>query len=509
VSGTCVILGATPLDPDNPSRMRQPVDIAVEDGVISAIRPVGEGGATPAGGAEVIDARGWLAMPGLVNAHVHSSGAFNRGLVDNLPLELFMLYELPPFDFGPFAPELYRARVLFGTLEMVRRGVTSVLDDPIYAPGPTPETIDAVMGAYEELGVRATVTIYQPDKPEHEWFPFLPDLLEPDILARFERAGPPPAAESMSTYRDFIGRWHGAADGRLRCGVSPSAPQRATEGYLLGLHELAVQHDLPFVLHLYESKVQRVSEQVVSGRSLMRFVRDLGVLDRRACIVHAVWIDEADIADLASSAATVVHSPSGNLRCGSGQLPYRPLLDAGVPIALCTDEATVEDTNNLWNVGRLAALMHKNAGPDYREWPTAPEILNALTAGGARAMGRSGAIGTLEVGAHADLILLDLSSAVFLPLTDLANHLVYGEDGSSVRRVMVDGRVVVSDGRVLTIDEDALLDEVRELMPAWLEALEPAGAWAARLRPAFDEMYRRCAETDVGFDRWTGHRERS
>jgi cytosine/adenosine deaminase-related metal-dependent hydrolase len=136
--------------------------------------------------------------------------------------------------------------------------------------------------------------------------------------------------------------------------------------------------------------VQRVSEQLVSGRSLVRFVRDLGVLDRRACIVHAVWIDEEDVADLASSGATVVHSPSGNLRCGSGQLPYRPLLDAGVPIALCTDEATVEDTNNLWNVGRLAALLHKNAGPDYRKWPTAPEILDALTAGGASRDGAEG-----------------------------------------------------------------------------------------------------------------------
>jgi 5-methylthioadenosine/S-adenosylhomocysteine deaminase len=207
VSGTCVILGATPLDPDNPSQVRPPVDIVVEDGVISGIRPAGEDGAVmPAPGAEVIDAHGWSAMPGLVNAHVHSSGAFNRGLVDNLPLELFMLYELPPFDFGPFAPELYRARVLFGTLGMVRRGVTSVLDDPIYAPAPTPETIDAVMRAYEELGVRATVTIYQPDKAEHEWFPFLSDLLESDILARFESERPPPAAEIISTYRDFIGR---------------------------------------------------------------------------------------------------------------------------------------------------------------------------------------------------------------------------------------------------------------------------------------------------------------
>jgi cytosine/adenosine deaminase-related metal-dependent hydrolase len=506
VSGSCAILGATPLDPANPSLLSQPVDIIIQEGQIVSLAPAGE---TDIGTREVIEARGWLAMPGLVNAHVHSSGAFNRGLVDNLPLELFMLYELPPFDFGPFAPELYRARVLYGTLEMVRRGVTAILDDPIYAPGPTPETIDAVMGAYRELGVRATVTIYQPDKPEHEWFPALSDLLEPDVLARFENDSPPPLHEIISTYRDFIDRWHGAADGRLRCGVSPSAPQRATKDYLLELHALATEYELPLVVHVYESKVQRVAEQLLTGRSLVRYLRELDVLDSRTCIVHAVWIDDADIEDLAATGATVVHSPSGNLRCGSGQLPFRRLLDAGVPIALCTDEATVEDTNNLWNVGRLAALLHKNAGPDYNRWPTASEVLEALTTGGAHAMGLQGEIGTLSVGARADVILLDLSTPTYLPLTDLANHLVYGEDGSSVRRVLVDGEVIVSDGRVLTVDEDALVAEVRELMPAWLNALEPASAWAARLRPAFDEVYRRSAATDVGFTRWTDQTEGS
>ena len=497
---TTTIRAARMLDLDAPWAMTGPVDIAVRDGLIASIDPAGDREPAP---GEVIDGRGRLAMPGLVNAHVHSSGAFNRGLVDNLPLELFMLYELPPFDFGPFAPELYRARVLFGTLEMLRRGVTAVLDDPIYAPSPTPDTVAAVMGAYEEIGIRATVTIYQPDKVEHAWFPYLADLLEPEVLERLDREAPPPATELVDVYRDFVGRWHDAAGGRLRCGVSPSAPQRATDGYLRALHALAAEHDMPYVLHVYESKVQRVAGELLYGGSLIRHIRDLGVLDERSCIVHAVWAGEADVADLAAAGATVVHSPCGNLRCGSGRMPYRMLLDAGVPLALCTDEATVEDTNNLWNVARVAALLHKNAGHDYRTWPTAREILRALTEGGARAMRLEGRIGTLAEGACADLILIDLDSPTFLPLTDLPNHLVYGEDGGSVRLVMVGGHVVVRDGRVLTVDEDALVAEVRELMPAWLEALRPADAWARRLRPAFDEMYRRCAERDVGFDRWT------
>ena len=498
MSGTCTVHGAALLDPVAPERPTAPVDISIRDRRIAALTPAGD--APPVG--KDIDARGWLALPGLVNAHVHSSGAFNRGLVDNLPLELFMLYELPPFDFGPFAPELYRARVLFGTLEMLRRGVTSILDDPIYSPGPSVDAVDAVMSAYEQLGVRATVTIYQPNRPEHEWFPFLAGLLEPDVRARFDAERPPPTAEILDLYRDFVTRWHGRADGRLRCGISPSAPQRASPDYLAGMHDLAVRHDLPFVVHVYESKVQRVAEQLAGRPSLVRQMRDAGVLDRHTCLVHGVWIDGDDIADLAAARATVVHSPSGNLRCGSGLMPFRALREAGVPIALCTDEATVEDTNNLWNVGRLAALLHKGVGPDYREWPSAPEILDALTVGGAHALGLPEDVGTLGPGMRADIVLVDLSAATYLPLTNLANHLVYGEDGSSVRRVLVDGEVVVADGRVLTVDEGALVDEVRELMPAWMDALEPADAWARRLRPAFDEMYRRCVAVDVGFTRW-------
>jgi 5-methylthioadenosine/S-adenosylhomocysteine deaminase len=495
----CTIRGAVLVDAEDPSRPTAPVDIAVRDGWITSVTDAGAGAA---GAGEVIDARGWLALPGLVNAHVHSSGAFNRGLVDNLPLELFMLYELPPFDFGPFAPELYRARVLFGTLEMLRRGVTSILDDPIYSPGPSVDTVDAVMGAYEDLGVRATVTIYQPDKPEHEWFPFLGDLLDPDVRARFDAERPPPSAEILDTYREFVRRWHGRAGGRLRCGISPSAPQRASPAYLAGMHELAVRHDLPFVVHVYESKVQRVAEQLAGRPSLVRQMRDAGVLDHHTCLVHGVWIDGDDVDALAAAGTTVVHSPSGNLRCGSGLMPFRALRDAAVPVALCTDEATVEDTNNLWNVGRLAALLHKNTGPDFQAWPSAPEILEALTVGGAHALGLANEVGALRAGMRADLVLVDLAAATYLPLTNLANHLVYGEDGSSVRRVIVDGEVVVADGRVLTIDESALLAEVRELMPAWLAALEPAGAWAQRLRSAFEETYRRCVAVDVGFTRW-------
>jgi 5-methylthioadenosine/S-adenosylhomocysteine deaminase len=496
-----LIRGARLLDLSSPDAMSGPVDIVVDGGAIVALTASSR---EPISGVRVIDAAGSLAMPGLVNAHFHSSGSFNRGLVDNLPLELFMLYELPPFDFGPFPAELYRARVLLGAIEMLKTGVTAVLDDPIYSPAASEETVDAVMGAYRDCGLRATVTIYQPNTKEHSWFPYAEELLPGDILERLEREHVPSTDALMAAYESFVRRWHGAEGGRLRCGVSCSAPQRATDEYMLRLHALARRERLPFNLHIYESKVQRVAGDVLHGGSLVRHVRDLGVLDDLSVIAHAVWVDDTDIADIAQAGSVVVHSPSGNLRCGSGIMPYRKLREAGVPVALCTDEATVEDTSSLWNVGRLAALLHKIDHPDHATWPTAAEILDSMTGAGAAAMGLRNEIGLLRVGARADIILIDLDGPVYTPFVNLPNHLVYGEDGRSVWLVIVDGRVVAREGRVLTVDEKAVRDQVRGLMPGWLDALKPAERWAERLRPAFEEVVRRCAVADTGINRWAG-----
>jgi 5-methylthioadenosine/S-adenosylhomocysteine deaminase len=498
------------LDLDAPGATRGPMNIEIADGRIARIDP-SDGSAFPGSDTprepapaadRVIDGRGLLAIPGLVNAHLHSSGHFSRGLVDNLPLELFMLWELPPLEVAPCPPELYRAMVLAGAVEMLRSGITSVMDDPIYASGATAEAIDAVMGAYRDVGLRATVSIYQPNKTEYEWMPYLSELLPPDLQRLMGEQSRPSTAQIMETYDAFFERWHGAKGGRLRCAASCSAPQRATDDYLIGLHRLAVDKAAPLVMHVYESKVQRVAGQLRYGGSLLRHVRELGVLDERTAVVHAVWVDDQDICDLAEASSTVVHSPSGNLRCGSGIMPYRDLVKAGVPVALCTDEATVEDTCSLWSVGRLAAQVHKIVGPDYRTWPTAEEILRAMTEGGARAMGLSGEVGVLRRGARADIVLIDLATSTYAPMLCLPRHLVYGEDGRSIRMVMVDGEIVVRDGRILTLDEAAIREEARGLISSWVASLGPAERWADRLRPYVDEMYRRCARFDVGFTRW-------
>jgi imidazolonepropionase-like amidohydrolase len=125
-----------------------------------------------------------------------------------------------------------------------------------------------------------------------------------------------------------------------------------------------------------------------------------------------------------------------------------------------------------------------------------------MTEGGARAMGLPGEIGILREGARADIVLIDLSTSNYVPMVNLPRHLVYGEDGRSIRMVMVDGKIVVEDGRVVTVDEEGLLEEARELTSSWAASLDSTGRWADLLRPYVEEMYRRCVRFDVGFTRW-------
>jgi cytosine/adenosine deaminase-related metal-dependent hydrolase len=310
------------------------------------------------------------------------------------------------------------------------------------------------------------------------------------------------AAELLDLYRHLIERWHGKANGRLGAAVSCSAPQRVTRDYFAALSELSRRHDLPFNVHVLETKLQRVLGEVKYGKSLVRYIQDLGLLDERMMVIHAIWIDDRDVELLAAAGSTVAHNPVCNLRLGSGVMPYYALRAAGVPICLGSDEMNTDDTTNMWLVAKTAALLQTVARPEYRDWPAAPELLAALTRGGARALRRADRVGQLAAGFRADLALLDLDTHAFTPLNDLRRQLVFCEDGSSVRYTIVDGRVVFEEGRVTTVDEKALRAEARELAVAARTGLERADADARRLEPYYRQMYLQSAEREVGFTRW-------
>ena len=473
-------------------------DILIDGREIAAIGP---GPLPGAEGATVIEAAGKLAMPGLINGHFHSQASFLAGALANRPLELFMLFEVPPS--GTTVPDarLTYLQTMLGAIEMLKCGVTAVHDDAFHNPYPTQDSIAALMRAYADCGLRATVAINHQNLIEYDKLPFLDELLPADIRADMERAPRATTAEMADLYRWFFATWHGAENGRLRIAMSNSAPQRVSEDYFAFLSAFSREHDLPFNIHLLETKTQRVLGQTRFGKSLVRHVHDLGFLDARVMAIHAIWVDDADIALLAEAGCVVAHNPVCNLKLGSGIMPFRKLRDAGIAIALGSDEKAADDSTDMWAVAKMASLIHRVTDADYATWPEPKEILACLLRGGARGMRHNG-IGSLEADKQADLILLDLDHPAFTPLNDLHRQLVYCANGSAVALTMVAGRVVAEHGKVTSVDEAAIRAEIREHTAALHRELAETAKAAEQLEPYYREMYRRAAATDVGFSRW-------
>ena len=269
---------------------------------------------------ELIDGAGKLVIPGLINAHLHSPANFLKAAIEDLPLEIFMLYEVPPMGDTPVSARLYYLRAVLGAMEMLKLGVTSVHDDAFFNPTPLAESTDAIMAAYRDVGIRARVAIDQPNVVEYEKFPFLSDIL-PEQIKKAMRAAPVQTGEELlAIYREFIGRWHGAEDGRLLCSVSCSAPQRVTERYLQDLTQLSTQHNLPFNIHILETRLQRVLGQEKYGKSLVRYVHDVGCLDSRKLVIHAIWVDDADIELMARG--SLQHRAQSDLQSQAGVRRY-------------------------------------------------------------------------------------------------------------------------------------------------------------------------------------------
>ena len=233
--------------------------------------------------------------------------------------------------------------------------------------------------------------------------------------------------------------------------------------YLHNLAEISAEFDLPYNMHILETRLQRVLGQERFGRSLVRYVHDEGVLNERALVIHAIWVDDADMDLLAASGCSIAHNPLCNLKLGSGIMSFRALKNRGINICLGSDEMCSDDSVNMMGgrQGRWAGEEYWT-DPDYRRWPTAQEMLECSTRNAARAMRLDGVTGQVAVGMEADLILIDLDTLSFTPLNDLRRQLVFCENGSSVGAVMVAGKMVVEDGLLLTVDEPALRAEIRE-----------------------------------------------
>ncbi len=458
----------------------------------------------PESGDTVIDGSDRLAVPGFVNAHTHSWEALYKGRYDNLPLELWLAMAYPVLGDSRVEPELVRLRSQIFAIESLKAGVTTLVDDVLENPTQDFAQLTAVFDAYEQVGIRANISGHIISKPYLDTVPFLAEYLPASVTTELAAMRPPTADEYLTLSRRAFETLHGRAGGRLRYMVAPSAPQRCGEDVLVGATELALEFDAECHIHVLETKTQLVTGSELYGGSLVEYLSGIGALSPNTTFAHGIWLTRDDM-DLAAAAGTsVAHNPISNLKLGSGIAAWRELHDAGVNLGLGTDGCSSSDSPRMLDVIKSAALLHKVSGPDYRTWSTVDEVLRAATVGGARSAVLQHSVGSLEVGKQADLVLFDLDTMAFTPRQKLDNQLVYSENGSSIDTVIVAGQVVVANGRVTTIDEEAVRAELNERLVeivAWQDRLD---AQNIPLTDGLSKMYARAMDIPAPIYRFSG-----
>jgi guanine deaminase len=469
------------------------VDIAIDGRRIADISPAGS--RAPSGIA--IDASDRLVTAGLINGHLHSHESYYKGRKDNLPLELWMNYVRPLKPLPLTARQVY-LRTMAIAIEALRSGTTTLCDDMNVSPVIRPEHVAAVYQAYEDSGVRALVGPTLFDKPFFRAVPFVDEEFPPELLAELDATRGITGAELLALARQLATAHH-PRDHRVGFILAPSAPQRCTDDFLRALRALADELDLPIMIHVQETRLQVVTGQQWHGKTLVAHLDALGFLKPKTSLIHGVWLNPRDIEMLARSGATVQHNPTSNLKTGSGLMPLRALLDAGVNVSLGSDGCGSIDTVNMQYVLMCAALLNKLRG-DHTGWPGAREAFLAGTMGGARALGFGETLGAVETGRLADLAVYRLDRVPFAPLNDPLNQLVYAESGSSLDMLLVDGELVMRDGTLTRIDEPALLAELAEAHRALAPLIAASEREVERMVPAYERIYRRCLQIPIADD---------
>lgn len=414
------------------------VDVEVSGGLITRVGPAHERsehqGAPPP--AEVLDGRGLLAVPGLVNCHTHAAMVLFRGAAEDVDVHTWFNERIWPMESNLTERDV-ELGALLACAEMLLGGTTTFADHYFH--------MDAVARAVEVSGARADLG----------WASF-----SSDGEAGRERG------------LDFALRQRGAAGGRVTTRLAPHAPYTVSEPDLAAFAVLAREHDLPVHLHAAETAEQTRASLERSGVTPVQVLDRTGLLDVPLLVAHATGVVETDLPLLARAAERglvgVASSPRFYLKSAHGTTPIRALRGAGVPVGTATDGAASNGDLDLWASLEVTSLVQKSLGGEADpRWMTSRQVLHHATTQSAQALHLAdpgsprGAVGRLAPGHRADVALLDLSAPHLQPVHDLAATLVHAARPGDVRHVVVDGRVVVRDRRLLTVDVPAVLAELR------------------------------------------------
>lgn len=400
-------------------------ELLARDGEIVYVgeeRAEGEGGEV-----EEIEAGGRLLMPGFVNAHTHLAMTLFRGFADDMPLKPWLEEKIWPTEMKLTGEDVYWGSML-GCVEMLQAGVTCFNDMYHYFEEGTRAALD--------MGIRA-----------------LPSA----VLLGF--AGDPLA--NLGKAVEFSLRLLGSGQSVVTPMLGPHAPYTCPDELLVAVAEAARENGLSIHIHLSETAHEVAESVAAHGVTPVRHLLDLGVLEGPVTAAHCVHLTDEDIEILTEKRVGVAHCPGSNMKLASGFQPLPKLLAAGAVVGLGTDGAASNNNLDLLEEARLAALIHKG----YTGDPTAVsahEALRMASRGGAKAVGLSERVGTLEVGKRADCILVDLGGAHTQPLFDVLSQMVYAARSADVRTVVVDGEVLVEEGRMTRVDEAEVVAKAGE-----------------------------------------------
>jgi cytosine/adenosine deaminase-related metal-dependent hydrolase len=364
-------------------------------------------------------------------------------------------------------------RTLFIAIQLLKTGSTMIMDDVAQQPYNDEANLEAIFRGYKKSGMRAYVGTHLGNVPMYQAIPFLEPFLDAEMKKKMSKSGEIP----VSTYLDFLEKQIKAfntPDSIQKYILSVSGPQRTCVGLMKGMRGLSETYNLPVVNHVLETRLQRSAGDELYGKSLIRFLEDNDLLYRNEAIIHSVWVDDYDIELIKKRNCSVLHCPSSNFQLGSGLAPIHKLVRAGINVALGSDNPSCNNNMNLFEQMKLTGMVHKVHHSDFRHWLGAEDAFRMATINGAKAALAENSVGSIEVGKKADLVILNANNATYIPKMNYTRQIVFCENGSSVRDVLIDGQLVVNHGVITTFDEAEVLSQVSAMGERFLYELKNA-----------------------------------
>ncbi|MGE5371020.1 MAG: amidohydrolase [Solirubrobacterales bacterium] len=374
---------------------------------------------------QVIEAKGMVAMPGLINAHTHCGMTLLRSYADDLPLMEWLETKIWPFE-SRLTEEDYYWGTMLGIVEMIKSGTTT-FNDMYFC-------LDQIVRAVDESGIRAS-------------------------LARGMVGVSPDAENAFPDSRRLKDQCHGAGDGRIRIVLGPHAPYTCSPDYLKRVIALSEELDLPVHIHLAETLIEIEGVVAQHGKRPIELMESIGLFNRPVMAAHCVHLTDQEIEILARHGVGVIHNPESNMKLASGVARVPDMLKAGIPVAIGTDGAASNNNLDMLQELRSCAYLHKVNTMNPLAVP-AYQALEMATVNGAKVLGLN-EVGTLEQGKKADIILFDMEKPHLYPKHDVYAHIAYAALASDVDTVLVDGKVLMRERKLTTIDERRVLREAQ------------------------------------------------